>query len=106
MIVDRIQREHGLTAMLHLTCVNATQEQLAEVVAQARSLNIKNILALRGDPIAGTNSEFKKNRGRFRVLVSTCHLSQATRRLFHWHGGISRRLMSPARRARKSIGSG
>ena len=24
MIVDRIQREHGLTAMAHLTCVNAT----------------------------------------------------------------------------------
>src|ERR1700742_2569852 len=42
MIVDRIQREHGLTAMLHLTCVNATKEQLAEVVTQARALNIKN----------------------------------------------------------------
>src|SRR5271167_2012408 len=35
MIVDRIQREHGLTAMLHLTCVNATQTQIAEVVEQA-----------------------------------------------------------------------
>ncbi|HZQ45802.1 MAG TPA: methylenetetrahydrofolate reductase [NAD(P)H] [Verrucomicrobiae bacterium] len=65
MIVDRIQREHGLTAMLHLTCVNATREQLAEVVTQARSLNIKNILALRGDPVAGTNSEFKKTEGGF-----------------------------------------
>lgn len=49
MIVDRIQREHGLTAMLHLTCVNSTKEQLGEVVAQARGLGIKNILALRGD---------------------------------------------------------
>lgn len=65
MIVDRIQREHGLTAMLHLTCVNATQEQLAAVVTQARSLNIRNILALRGDPVAGTNSEFKKTEGGF-----------------------------------------
>ena len=65
MIVDRIQREHGLTAMLHLTCVNATREQLAEVVTQARGLNIKNILALRGDPVAGTNSEFKKTEGGF-----------------------------------------
>ncbi len=65
MIVDRIQREHGLTAMLHLTCVNATQEQLAALVAQARGLNIQNILALRGDPVAGTNSEFKKTEGGF-----------------------------------------
>src|SRR6185369_5970285 len=47
-IVDRIQREHGLTAMAHLTCVNSTKEQLREVVEQARKLGIKNILALRG----------------------------------------------------------
>src|SRR5688572_21843101 len=47
-IVDRIQREHGLTAMAHLTCVNSTQEQLREVIEQARKLGIKNILALRG----------------------------------------------------------
>ncbi len=65
MIVDRIQREHGLTAMLHLTCVNATKEQVGEVVAQARSLGIKNILALRGDPVAGSNAEFKKTEGGF-----------------------------------------
>jgi methylenetetrahydrofolate reductase (NADPH) len=65
MIVDRIQREHGLTAMLHLTCVNSTREQLGEVVAQARGLGIKNILALRGDPVAGSNAEFKKTEGGF-----------------------------------------
>jgi methylenetetrahydrofolate reductase (NADPH) len=65
MIVDRIQREHGLTAMLHLTCVNSTTEQLAEVVRQARGLGIKNILALRGDPVAGSNGEFTKTEGGF-----------------------------------------
>jgi methylenetetrahydrofolate reductase (NADPH) len=65
MIVDRIQREHGLTAMLHLTCVNATQAQVAEVVEQARTLGIRNILALRGDPVAGSNAEFKKTEGGF-----------------------------------------
>src|SRR5271167_1285831 len=50
MIVDRIQREHGLTTVLHLTCVNATREEIGAVLAQARGLGIKNILALRGDP--------------------------------------------------------
>src|SRR3954467_11704565 len=60
MIVDRIQREHRLTAMSHLTCVNSTQAQLGEVIAQARALGIKNILALRGDPVAGSNAEFQK----------------------------------------------
>src|SRR3954447_23106431 len=46
-IVDRIQRQHGLTAMAHLTCVNSTKEQLRAVVNEARELGIKNILALR-----------------------------------------------------------
>ena len=37
MIVDRIQREHQLTAMAHLTCVNATAEQIGEVLSPALS---------------------------------------------------------------------
>jgi methylenetetrahydrofolate reductase (NADPH) len=53
-IVDRIQREHGLTAMMHLTCVNSTRNQLRAVVEEARQRGIRNILALRGDPPGGT----------------------------------------------------
>ena len=63
MIVDRIQRQHGLTAMAHLTCVNSTKEQLRETLEQARRLGILNILALRGDPPGG--GEFKKIEGGF-----------------------------------------
>ena len=53
MIVDRIQREHSLTAMMHLTCVGSTKKQLRDVIEQARGKGIKNILALRGDPPGG-----------------------------------------------------
>ena len=53
-LVDRIQREHGLTAMMHLTCVNATRAELGDVLADARARGILNILALRGDPPGGT----------------------------------------------------
>ena len=63
-IVDRIQRERSLTAMAHMTCVNATREESAAVLAQARSLGITNILALRGDPPAGSK-EFQKTAGGF-----------------------------------------
>jgi methylenetetrahydrofolate reductase (NADPH) len=63
-IVDRIQREQHLTAMAHITCVNATREETAAVLAQARSLGIQNILALRGDPPHGTG-EFRKTEGGF-----------------------------------------
>ncbi len=63
-IVDRIQREHALTAMMHLTCVNSTREQLGEVLAEARARGIDNILALRGDPPGGTG-EWTATEGGF-----------------------------------------
>src|SRR5947209_2575190 len=62
-IVDRIQRDQQITAMAHLTCVNATVAETRVVLEQARALGIKNILALRGDPPPG--SEFAKTEGGF-----------------------------------------
>ena len=55
-VVDRIQREHALTTMAHLTCVNATRSETREFLNRARRMNVGNILALRGDPPGG--SEF------------------------------------------------
>jgi methylenetetrahydrofolate reductase (NADPH) len=63
MIVDRIQRQHGLTAVAHLTCVCATQEQIRDLLEQIRSLGVKNVLALRGDPPGG--GEFQPTPGGF-----------------------------------------
>ena len=63
LIVDRIQKQHGLTAVAHLTCVNHTREQVRELLAQIRALGVKNILALRGDPPGG--GEFVKTPGGF-----------------------------------------
>ena len=63
-IVDRIQRQQGLTAMAHMTCVNATREDTAAVLEQAHALGITNILALRGDPPGGVG-EFQKTEGGF-----------------------------------------
>ena len=63
-IVARIQNDHKLTAMAHLTCVNATEQQTRDILAQARALGIRNILALRGDPPGGTG-EFQRTEGGF-----------------------------------------
>jgi methylenetetrahydrofolate reductase (NADPH) len=63
-IVDRLQRTHHLPAMTHLTCVNSTRAQLADVLAEARARGIVNVLALRGDPPNGS-SEFVKTEGGF-----------------------------------------
>src|SRR6476619_1798662 len=63
MIVDRIQRQHGLTAVAHLTCVASTKEQIRDLLGQIRSLGVKNVFALRGDPPNG--GEFQVTPGGF-----------------------------------------
>ena len=62
-IVHRIQKEHGLTAVAHLTCVCSTSEQIRELLGQIRALGVKNVLALRGDPPTG--GEFVPTPGGF-----------------------------------------
>src|SRR5438876_5339766 len=63
MIVDRIQRQHGLTAVAHLTCVCATRDEIRDLLGQIRALGVHNLLALRGDPPGG--GEFKLTPGGF-----------------------------------------
>jgi methylenetetrahydrofolate reductase (NADPH) len=63
MIVDRIQREHQLTALAHLTCVNHTRAEVGALLEKIRALGCKNILALRGDPPGG--GEFQPTPGGF-----------------------------------------
>jgi methylenetetrahydrofolate reductase (NADPH) len=63
MIVDRIQREHQVTTLAHLTCVNHTQAEVKAVLEKIRALDCKNILALRGDPPGG--GEFQMTPGGF-----------------------------------------
>ena len=63
LIVDRIQRQHGLTAVAHLTCVCANKEQIRDLLGQISRLGVKNVLALRGDPPGG--GEFQVTPGGF-----------------------------------------
>ena len=49
-IADRIQREHGATAMAHLTCISTPRPEIERYLREARERGIRNILALRGDP--------------------------------------------------------
>jgi methylenetetrahydrofolate reductase (NADPH) len=63
MIVDRIQRDQGLTAVAHLTCVDATREEINDLLAQIRGLGVRNLLALRGDPTGG--GDFQPTPGGF-----------------------------------------
>ena len=61
-LVERIQNEFDLTALMHLTCVHATRDELVRVIQDAHKRGIRNILALRGDPPAGSQ-EWTKTEG-------------------------------------------
>ena len=61
--MDRIQRQHNLPALAHLTCVNHTRDEVRALLEKIRNLDCKNILALRGDPPNGT--EFQPTPGGF-----------------------------------------
>jgi len=62
-IVERIQRQHGLTTVAHLTCVCSTKEEIRQLLTRIRYLGVRNVLALRGDPPGG--GEFQATPGGF-----------------------------------------
>lgn len=63
-LVRRIQREVGIDAMAHLTCVGATRSDIKDVLDQIRAAGIENVLPLRGDPPKGETT-FKQTDGGF-----------------------------------------
>lgn len=65
-IVSGIQQEHDLETMSHLTCVQASEERIADFLAQLDSVGSRNVLALRGDPPKGCGDTFVPDNERFR----------------------------------------
>lgn len=63
-LVVRIQRDIGIRAMAHLTCVGHTADQIGAVLDELWAGGIQNVLALRGDPQAG-QTNFTKTEGGF-----------------------------------------
>ncbi len=77
-IVDRMQREHRLTAMAHVTCVSFTRVEMQAFLDEAASLGIENILALRGDPPAGA-TDFRRPEGGFNYASELVEIMRRTR---------------------------
>jgi methylenetetrahydrofolate reductase (NADPH) len=63
-LVSWIEREAHLTAMAHLTCVGASQQEIGAVVDRLVDAGIDNIMVLRGDPPAG-QERFERTPGGF-----------------------------------------
>lgn len=52
-ICAEIQKRFDLTTMHHFTCVGHSQAELRSILDQMKKNNIRNVLALRGDPPQG-----------------------------------------------------
>ena len=55
-IAEDIEKNHGVTALAHLTCVSSDKERILSQIAQLKNAGIENILALRGDIPKGMES--------------------------------------------------
>lgn len=63
-LVGRIQRDVGIEAMAHLTCVGASRAELSSVLDQLQQAGVSNVIALRGDPPKGSTT-FVTHEGGF-----------------------------------------
>lgn len=72
----RIQKEVGLPAMAHLTCVGSTREELLARLHAYAQAGVENIMALRGDPPKGEQA-FQPVAGGFRYASELVALIRA-----------------------------
>lgn len=63
--VRRIIAESSLPVAAHLTCVDATREEVDAVVDEFVSHGVKHFVALRGDPAAGVGARFSPHPGGY-----------------------------------------
>ncbi|MBQ1783941.1 MAG: methylenetetrahydrofolate reductase [Gammaproteobacteria bacterium] len=57
VIVKRIQEETGITAAPHLTCIDASREELTTIARDYWNAGIRHIVALRGDLPPGSSDK-------------------------------------------------
>lgn len=68
-LAGAIEQEYGIPAAAHVTCINATRQEVDENLAAIRAQGIENILALRGDRLPGcTPTDFRYGADLIRYL--------------------------------------
>jgi methylenetetrahydrofolate reductase (NADPH) len=62
-ITGEIAQETTLPPVAHLTCVGASRDELREVIGRYASEGVNTLLAVRGDPPTGLNTEWRPHPG-------------------------------------------
>lgn len=67
-----IEREYGIPAVAHVTCVNSTRADVDAAIAGIRAQGISNIFALRGDKLPGSvTKDFRYGAELVRYIKDT-----------------------------------
>lgn len=61
--VGAISKHYGLDVAAHLTCVDASREETLEIAANYARNGVKRLVALRGDPVKGSNGFVAREDG-------------------------------------------
>ena len=64
-IASEIIQRHQIPTMAHLTCVGSTRDELTEILHDYTKAGVKDLLALRGDPVGGPTSQWVSTPGGF-----------------------------------------
>lgn len=64
-IAAEIIQRHQIPTMAHLTCVGSTRDELTEILHDYTKAGVKDLLALRGDPVGGPTSQWVSTPGGF-----------------------------------------
>jgi methylenetetrahydrofolate reductase (NADPH) len=63
--VRRILKESTLMPAAHLTCIDATRDEVDEVVGEFATMGVRRFVALRGDPAAGVGAIYRPHPGGY-----------------------------------------
>ncbi|WP_018428616.1 methylenetetrahydrofolate reductase [NAD(P)H] [Hoeflea sp. 108] len=63
--VRRILEESTLTPAAHMTCVDASREEVDQVIAEFAAMGVKRFVALRGDPKEGVGAAYQPYPGGY-----------------------------------------
>ena len=84
--IGRILGETGLKPAAHMTCVDATREEVDAIVREFADMGVSRFVALRGDPASGVGEAYRPHPGGY---SNGAELTAAIRRIGDFDVSVS-----------------